>query len=332
MELPAKELSQLDRLTEDHRNDLKGRVLEFLIPILVCFTVYRCVAGPLFMALVGLAATFTLVKDLSTYRKRGVFWLPQDTLIVLLALGECFSIKAGGVVGIFWVYPTILVAFWTLERTLATRAIVVSCCLWITTIWLLFPTDIVVRASFSIIPTCFLARRVARILDLQREHLNTLITVDPLTGAFNRRRLAESLQDRLLVLERYNRPTSIVSLDIDLFKSVNDDFGHDMGDKVLSGVSEIVKKRIRATDSFFRVGGEEFLVVLPETDLEGAKILAEHLRWLVERSSLLVERPVTVSLGVTTSLKNEQLQSWLKRCDQALYRAKQEGRNRVCWA
>jgi diguanylate cyclase (GGDEF)-like protein len=155
---------------------------------------------------------------------------------------------------------------------------------------------------------------------------------DELTGAFNRRHMIERLNDDIARARRYRSPLSIAVLDIDFFKRINDTHGHPAGDAVLRSVSSFVPSLLRAMDVFARFGGEEFMVLLPETDLRGARGLAERVR--VGVSHLVIEGlppdfRITLSAGVSEFIVDEPMDAWLKRTDIALYRAKEGGRNRV---
>lgn len=157
--------------------------------------------------------------------------------------------------------------------------------------------------------------------------------LDPLTGVANRRRLAE--QGRLEVerAHRFNRPLSLMMLDLDHFKGVNDQYGHPFGDRVLQHLAKLGAENLRQTDLFARVGGEEFVVLLPETTAPAAKVMAERLRAALSRQPLEtmgVAVPVTVSVGISTYCAgNPTLDQMLEAADRALYVAKAEGRDRV---
>jgi diguanylate cyclase (GGDEF)-like protein len=116
-------------------------------------------------------------------------------------------------------------------------------------------------------------------------------------------------------------------LDLDHFKKVNDLHGHAVGDQILKRVTEIINLRIRVTDSLYRIGGEEFVVVLESQDATRAAHLAEQLRTLIQANELVPDRPVTISLGVAELTEDETASSWIGRADEALYRAKRSGRN-----
>jgi len=161
------------------------------------------------------------------------------------------------------------------------------------------------------------------------KYFEELSIKDGLTEACNRRCLEDKLEEYLTIAKRYNRPLSVIMFDIDFFKHINDSYGHDVGDKVLKTIANIVSSNIRATDILARYGGEEFVIISPETTLEDAKALAEKLRKEIE--SFLFEEgfSITCSFGVTIAKPEDTKETILKRVDEALYKAKREGRNRV---
>jgi diguanylate cyclase (GGDEF)-like protein len=161
----------------------------------------------------------------------------------------------------------------------------------------------------------------------QQEKLMQLATKDPLTGAGNRRRLNSKMSEIVSARQRNGTLASMLLLDLDHFKAVNDAHGHAVGDQILKSVTEIVNLRIRVTDSLYRVGGEEFVVVLEGQGLQSAMRLAEQLRTLVEANELAPDQSVTVSIGISELRDDETAASWLQRADEALYCAKDAGRN-----
>ncbi|MFZ5571181.1 MAG: diguanylate cyclase [Thermodesulfobacteriota bacterium] len=159
---------------------------------------------------------------------------------------------------------------------------------------------------------------------------------DGLTGVYNRRffepRLAEEFQRH----RRYNRSLSLIMMDIDHFKQINDNYGHQAGDHILRSLTALVEKIIRNVDIFARYGGEEFCCLLPETSVESAKVVAENIRKKVENEGFLfkdTEIKLTVSQGLAFLHKDtENAESLLKKADDALYEAKKTGRNKVVTA
>jgi two-component system cell cycle response regulator len=168
-------------------------------------------------------------------------------------------------------------------------------------------------------------------LVVQSQRLEALIFEDPLTGLSNRRFILTQLAGQISAARRHGRPFSVAMLDIDHFKAVNDRHGHAAGDHVLGEVTHALRERLRAEDQLGRLGGEEFLALLPDADGEAAAVAAEKLRAEVEERAVEVEGhalSVTVSVGWAT-WDGEEPEKLLRRADDALYEAKRRGRNRV---
>lgn len=166
-------------------------------------------------------------------------------------------------------------------------------------------------------------------LKAMNENLKKMATTDNLTGIYNRHKFEEIFKSEIERVLRYESPLSMIMADIDYFKRVNDTYGHDVGDYVIKSVVDIVKRNIRHIDIFVRWGGEEFIILCPETDSASATLLAEKLRSAIEKTQLEKVGKITCSFGVTAYVKKESENSFIKRLDSALYRAKDEGRNRV---
>ncbi len=165
------------------------------------------------------------------------------------------------------------------------------------------------------------------------ESYENLAFTDQLTGLYNRRMFLEIAEKKLNEAKRYQEPLSIIMLDIDLFKRINDTYGHDIGDLALKFLANILRKNVRASDIVARWGGEEFVILLPKTSLEQAYRVAEKIRKIVEFSTVElpdgVKLKFTVSLGVSSFRGQEDLEELLKEADVALYEAKRRGRNRT---
>ena len=167
-----------------------------------------------------------------------------------------------------------------------------------------------------------------------REELRSRAETDPLTGVANRRRFYQALEVECIRFTRGHAPLSVLMIDLDHFKEVNDQYGHAAGDAVLQQVAQIFLTILRKTDLLARYGGEEFSILLPETRLEGAKIIAERIRRALCKSPLDVDGvriSLTVSIGVASHAEDHEAtpEILLKKADLALYRAKAAGRNRV---
>ena len=157
-----------------------------------------------------------------------------------------------------------------------------------------------------------------------------LMRTDGLTGVANRRHLDERLQTELERAQRYGSVLSVIMADLDNFKRINDSYGHLKGDDVIVMFTTVLKECVRSADFVARFGGEEFFIILPETDRGGAGLLADRIRVTMQTKKIEgVAHPVTASFGLTEVLKNDALERIVQRADQALYQAKESGRNRV---
>ncbi len=168
---------------------------------------------------------------------------------------------------------------------------------------------------------------------LQYEKLERMATTDALTGLYNRRRFFEMLENAVADGLRYERPLGLIMCDIDHFKSINDTYGHPMGDEVLRRVARVLNDVARTTDRVCRIGGEEFAIILPQTDYQGAEQLAERFRQEIARQEFRHQGrdfSITLSLGICVLPEHARhKEELIQRADQALYQAKEGGRNRV---
>ncbi len=228
---------------------------------------------------------------------------------------------------VYWAYPALMAIFYLMRPT---EAILLS----LTMIALLIPKFLPTVNSIET-TTVFLTIVVMStfgyafsvVTNNQRAALIKLATKDPLTGAGNRRALEAKLDEIVQKWKRTPVTASLIMLDLDHFKAVNDRHGHAKGDEILKSLTKIVNLRIRVTDSLYRIGGEEFVIVLDGEDKTKASHLAEQLRTLVEANELMPDHDVTISLGVAELMAGENALQWLERADEAMYEAKRRGRN-----
>lgn len=179
--------------------------------------------------------------------------------------------------------------------------------------------------TFSILMMTSQRCYTIRILE-EKEHLTL---TDSLTQVGNRRFFTKVLQEELDKSQRYKRPLSLIIFDIDHFKNVNDTLGHHAGDSVLEELSSLVNSQLRSSDYLARWGGEEFTIVLPESDLDQGVITAEKLRKIIETYPFTIKQRVTCSFGVIQCSNDETVDGALGRVDSKLYEAKERGRNQV---
>jgi diguanylate cyclase (GGDEF)-like protein len=163
--------------------------------------------------------------------------------------------------------------------------------------------------------------------------LERLANTDSLTGIWNRRYLFMIAEQEIKRIQRYNLAFSLLLIDVDHFKKINDNYGHNIGDEVIIFMTKIVTSNLRHADCFGRFGGEEFVVLLPETNMDEAIVVAERIRENISNQSITFEDQqisITISIGVSSyDVGDKSIDSIIQRADQALYQAKNQGRNRV---
>lgn len=187
-----------------------------------------------------------------------------------------------------------------------------------------------ILASYSFgMLSAFLLERAYKTMFLHQSRLALSASVDGLTGVWNRARIDQFLADEIARARRYGTPFSVILMDIDHFKLVNDTHGHGVGDSVLRQFASVLRENVRSVDRVGRLGGEEFLIVLPETDYLHAQAAARTLRQRINGFEFDTVQRKTASFGVTQYNGDETPGAILERVDRALYKAKQNGRDRI---
>ena len=245
--------------------------------------------------------------------------------------GAEIAMKTNGISGVFWCYPAVVAAFALLPMAAAgiSTAVLLACAAVGlertagTGVALQFATSLLVEAAVLV--------AILSMVATMRRTLGGQAITDPLTGAFNRRHLDACLVTAIERRKRTGESASLLLLDVDHFKSINDTWGHGAGDEVLIGIVRTLRSRLRPLDSVFRLGGEEFAVLLSGAGLREAVVVAEVLRRRIAEASLLTSRGVSVSVGVSELHASQSPDLWLAAADAAVYRAKQNGRNRVAF-
>jgi diguanylate cyclase (GGDEF)-like protein len=247
--------------------------------------------------------------------------------VIIIAI--LFIVNELGVVGCFWAYMVVLAFYYILPEKQAWIVNIIFVVLLLPVAWSTLEQPIAIRYSVVLFATSFYAFLSMREITKQHYTLKNLATLDSLTGLYNRSLLQGSLELAIHQSTRTDTAMALLMLDLDYFKKINDEFGHHAGDSVLKSVARYLKKTLRASDMIFRFGGEEFLVILHNTDESNAIVIAEKLRQGIEQLSLVSNRTITVSIGVSCLAPDMDWKKWMKLSDENLYRAKSSGRNRV---
>jgi diguanylate cyclase (GGDEF)-like protein len=300
------------------------------IPFLLPFSINNLIQGRFLMGILTMTFLGIQVANGLNHFVFSRRLIPIERIYLVLCLTSIFAMYDLGVVGAYWCYPVPMWLFFAARRKVANSLALSYLLIMIPASFYWFEVALASRFAITLALVTLLGHLLANLVTELQTSLVELALTDPLTGALNRLQLDHRLDvAKERVLRGYG-PASIIALDIDHFKSINDTFGHDAGDQVLKGLVQLLEERIRRIDSLFRVGGEEFLILLGDIPLSGAQQLAEDIRVLVEDAQLLQERDVTVSMGVCEFESGTSVQEWLKKADDCLYQAKAEGRNRVC--
>ncbi|MCG6873637.1 MAG: GGDEF domain-containing protein [Betaproteobacteria bacterium] len=240
-----------------------------------------------------------------------------------------FALRKQGIIGALWCYPAVISFYFMLPERKAWIANAVLLAVALPQAWGALEAPLAARVAATLLAVSAFSAIFVRVIIDQQRRLEAQAITDPLTGLSNRTTLRAALEQAIQQSSRTRTPMTLVALDLDRFKSINDSLGHDAGDSVLRAVGDLLHRRIRRADKVFRLGGEEFLALLYGTNEENGRRVAEELRGAVASLALLPDRPVTVSIGVATLRPDESWIEWMKRSDENLYRAKASGRDRV---
>ena len=319
-----------DEIQGDFRSTATVGIAVAAVTLLLPFAVVNLVTQAYSLAGGALLITATLVLAVlrvqrgHDYEKLVLrFFVPAGTLF----LTHVYSID--GIVATVWCYPTIIAFYCILSRA---RAVAANALLLSVVMPLTFVTiDPALAARFcaTLVAVSLFANILVREIDAMRQRLSFQIEHDPLTGLLNRHSLTTRLDAAIERAARSGGPAALLALDLDHFKTINDRFGHETGDRVLCEVARLLLARTDEDDAVFRIGGEEFLVLLGARGASDPVAAAEALRSGIERAGILQHHPVTASVGVAALLDADDRASWMRRGDERLYDAKRGGRNRV---
>ncbi len=318
-----------NKLRDDFHLALTIAFAAVTILAVIPFAVYRYTHG---QTLIGVLDTVIVValglgaaRAYRTGKARGMAQL----IVATCSLG-CVAVAAmSSLTGVLWVYPVLLAGFLLMPRLRAAALSVLV----IAGVVLLDPAlgEAMPKAAFVVTTAVvgLFAYIFAWRAESQRLQLEAMAAHDPLTGAHNRRNMAAELKAAMAASTRDGTSLGLLIFDLDHFKSVNDSLGHDAGDEVLVRVAGLVRDSTRAQDRLFRLGGEEFGLLVPGADAGALLRVAEKLRRAVAEQVRAGAHGVTMSVGAATYCRGESANSWLRRADLAMYRAKRDGRNRT---
>lgn len=255
--------------------------------------------------------------------------IPSALLLVPFVAGITAAIVVQGVPGVFWSYPVIVYCYFIVSRRTALACSLAMLMYFSGLAFHYIGPALALRLLATLLLTIIMINIVLNVIADLHKILASQALTDPLTGIFNRRFMDQCLTALVARAQRRPLAAAILMIDADHFKRINDDLGHDQGDRVLQRIVQIVCGRMRQGEKLFRWGGEEFVLLLEEADADGAMVVAEDIRRGVETADILPGRRVTVSIGVSQYRDGQTVEAWTKAADAALYAAKAGGRNRV---
>lgn len=297
----------------------------FVLP----FAIYRFTQGQVWVGLVDLGIVASILVGVAHAWRGGDIDRVASGVVVACCIGCVLVANLVGLPGLVWMYPVLLANFmlvgWRMAiavSVLALVGILLSPGLFESRLQvLMFLVTGMVTGLFAFI--------FAYRTESQRQQLEALASHDPLTGAFNRRALQRELVIAIESARRHRIPYGLALLDLDHFKQINDNHGHEAGDQVLVDFTGLVRLHSRRGDRLFRYGGEEFVLLLPHAGRDALPALCGHLRARVAAELAAGDAPITVSIGAAALEPDETAAGWLARADAAMYEAKRRGRDRV---
>ncbi|MGY6555318.1 MAG: diguanylate cyclase [Wenzhouxiangella sp.] len=314
------------RLTSDFYLALLAVFTLIGVVAILPFFVFRALNGQTAAALGNAVILLTLIANFAfawcTGRVRGA----MHFVSVAMALGCVYMVAWVGH-PTHWVYPTVVVTFMLAKWRFA---LVVNLLMLASILVMAVPYPALID-NLSFVTTLGLVAAFAMYFvihtDFHRDRLNIMLEHDALTGALNRRALVAHLEQAVQVSKRPGQEYALAVLDLDDFKLINDLQGHEVGDRVLVDLTRAVMTGIRRGDNFYRLGGEEFVLLLANTDRAGGLRVLEKLRHQLAEALMLEDGPVTVSMGLAMLRENDTWADWLARADQAMYQAKRQGKD-----
>jgi diguanylate cyclase (GGDEF)-like protein len=320
---------RLDQTLVTRQRDAYRYILLLLAVVLAPVDAHNFYSGQYVPAFAGLAVLFIFLANIwRLVHQREAFMSPGVVLLLTIAL-VVLSVSYGQSYSLYWMYPLLVALPVLLKTRWAIWLGILSGALLTPLVFSQFERGTALIICLSMAHTWLISAWLMFAVSQQSRRLKDLAVTDPLTGAYNRRYFEEQTNQAFEVWGRYRRPSTLVLLDIDHFKEINDRFGHAAGDKALKLLVNLISSRIRGVDILCRHGGEEFAVLLSETSARHGVRLADELRQRVQESDLLPEGQLTVSAGVCDISAANDSEEWMRLADEALYRAKSAGRNRV---
>ena len=303
--------------------------LSLLLPLaLLTFLEGRVFIALGTMSIVALLATNAWLVYLGRCHQR-------LTLYILVPAGMLFMttvFQYDGFIASLWCYPAIIACYCMLSERRAWLANGIILSFGLPMVAISLPSVYSVRVYATLLAISLFSAILVRVIDQLTWQLKHQLVHDPLTGLLNRLTLKDRLEQAIARHRKTGTAASLLAIDVDHFKLINDSYGHDVGDKALIVLAQILNIGLRSDDHAFRTGGEEFLVLLNGSTEKEVNSIAERLRRDIECASIIPDQAITISIGAAQLTEHQNWTQWIKRADNHLLEAKRMGRNRVAIA
>ncbi len=304
--------------------------LSMALIIISCFGLYKAIIGELNIALIDFSICLLLLFTISKVLQDDFTIKTKVVFMFLCGLGVLSIIYIkGNISSLYWIYPLVTGLFFLLSSRIALPLNIFFIILAMNIASTNISIQQLVNLFSSLVLVCISGYVFSVRAEIYQKQLAKLADIDPLTKLKNRHSLENELNNEIILHKKNIHTSSLLILDLDHFKKINDSYGHTVGDNTLISFSNMLKKTVRESDSIYRYGGEEFIIIANNTKLEKAGKLAEYLRKTTEKTITAEGDPVTVSIGIAEVREEDTPNAWLHRADQALYRAKNFSRNTV---
>jgi diguanylate cyclase (GGDEF)-like protein len=312
----------------------RKKLLLWTFTILCVFTLVplafnHYLLGNHYLAFALMAFFVCLLIDAISVQVNNMFIIHPSLVAFCLVVSLLISIYHLGVAAVFWFYPIVMILTFVLSKNsscffnvvlLAGLAVIGSSQMQL---------ELMLRAIISLAITWLLAFLLMKGMNNLAEKLRQASTEDPLTKVLNRRQLNRTLEDAIALKKRHDITSTLMIFDIDHFKKINDHYGHSVGDNVIINVCNLIKSITRKEDILFRLGGDEFLLLMNYSNVNEAEYLAQKVCNAMATIDLAIPVKITVSIGLCEISTDLAVQDWIDAADRALYEAKASGRNCV---
>ena len=254
------------------------------------------------------------------------------TTYALVPAGMLFMIGVfsyDGIIASLWCYPSIVACYCMLSQRRAWIANAVILGVSLPMVSNTLASEYAMRVAATLVAISVFSAILVRVIDRLHGQLKHQLIHDPLTGLLNRMTLKNTLEAAIDLQKNGAQASTLLAVDADHFKRINDLFGHDIGDKALKHIAKIFRAHLRTSDYAFRTGGEEFLILLDGSLDRDVNVVAEQLRKNIEKAEIIPDYRLTVSIGQTDSVPYDTWTAWVKRADNLLFNAKKNGRNQI---